>query len=706
MTGFDLERVGWPEQRLGEAFEELVRRSRVVRAEFVSARPLTSPGREEVLNQWFSRAAATLGVEVEPLSLSYAEAGEAIAGAGPAIVRVPGTKSPQYLVLVSASARGRIRLLDPELDVLSVRAETVRSVLCAPVEEPMSVSVDRLIDEVEITGRRRFRARRALLEHALGETNVASYWMVRASAGAPFFSQLLQTSLVVRAAMVLAAHLAQFGLFLCAWWLIGRGALNGHLDAGWLWAWALLLLTVVPLRLASVWQQGRFVIGTGSLLKRRLLRGLLQLDPASLRHQGVGQLLGRVIEADAVEALLLSGGSLAILSALEIVITMVVLGLGAGGAVHALLFASCVLATVGLWGMVLRARERWTKRRLELTHGLVECMVGHRTRLVQLARERTHEGEDELLNACLEAERASDRLGPAIAMAPSLWRFIGIAGLAAPFVSGNASTASVAVAVGGIILGSQALTRLCSGLDGMIGARIGWKNVAPVFHAGALTGSSTESIQAPGTVDAGQPLLTARDLVFCHSGRHLAVLSGVNLRIAAGERVLVTGESGGGKSTLASLLAGIRRQQAGLLLLLGRDVQTLGERQWRSHIGLAPQFHENHVITETLAFNLLMGRGWPPTACDLKEAEEVCRELGLGDLLERMPSGLMQMVGDTAWQLSHGERSRVFMARSLLQGADLVVLDETFAALDAATLRMAVECARHRARSLMVIAHP
>ena len=67
MTGIDLDRIGWPEQRLGEALEELVRRSRVTRVETESTRPLTSPGRDEVLNRWFSRTAAALGVEVEPL---------------------------------------------------------------------------------------------------------------------------------------------------------------------------------------------------------------------------------------------------------------------------------------------------------------------------------------------------------------------------------------------------------------------------------------------------------------------------------------------------------------------------------------------------------------------------------------------------------------------------------------------------------------
>ncbi len=587
-----------------------------------------------------------------------------------------------------------------------MRAEEIRSILCARLEEPVSGSVDTLLDECNVTGRRRSHARRSLLENTLAGADVGACWMVRTSAGAPFLGQLAQASLLTRAAVVVAAHLAQYGLFLGGWWLLGRGALNGHLDSGWLWAWALLLLTMVPLRLLSVWQQGRFVIGAGGLLKRRLLRGLLWLDPASLRHQGAGQLLGRVIEAGAVEALLLSGGYLAILATLEILITVVVLALGAGGPAHALLFAMCVVLTVVLSWRVLHAREKWTERRLDLTHEVVERMVGHRTRIVQLPAEQRHDGEDELLDACLEGARALDRLGPAVGLVPSGWRLLGLVGLAVPVVSGNASTGSIAVAVGGIILGSQALGRLCDGLNGIIGARIGWKSVASIFHSGVSAGSSSEEVRALGVADDGQPLLHARDLVFRHPGRHLAILSGLDLRIAAGERLLVTGDSGGGKSTLASLLAGIRRPQAGLLLLRGRDVQTLGERQWRSNVALAPQFHENHVITETLAFNLLMGRGWPPTAADLEEAGAVCRELGLGDLLEKMPSGLMQMVGDTAWQLSHGERSRVFLARVLLQGADLVVLDETFGALDADSLRSAVDCARRRARSLMVIAQP
>jgi ABC-type bacteriocin/lantibiotic exporter with double-glycine peptidase domain len=101
-----------------------------------------------------------------------------------------------------------------------------------------------------------------------------------------------------------------------------------------------------------------------------------------------------------------------------------------------------------------------------------------------------------------------------------------------------------------------------------------------------------------------------------------------------------------------------------------------------------------------------IGRRWPPQSEDIETAERLCRELGLGDLLARMPAGLWQQVGETGWQLSHGERSRLYMARALLQGAGLVILDESFAALDPETLRQAFRCVLERAPTLLVVAHP
>ena len=97
---------------------------------------------------------------------------------------------------------------------------------------------------------------------------------------------------------------------------------------------------------------------------------------------------------------------------------------------------------------------------------------------------------------------------------------------------------------------------------------------------------------------------------------------------------------------------------------------------------------------------------WPPSADDLREAQRICEELGLGPLLSRMPSGLYTHVGETGWQLSHGERSRVYIARTLLQRAQVVLLDESFAALDPETLTTTLRCVLQRVPTLFVIAHP
>jgi len=170
--------------------------------------------------------------------------------------------------------------------------------------------------------------------------------------------------------------------------------------------------------------------------------------------------------------------------------------------------------------------------------------------------------------------------------------------------------------------------------------------------------------------------------------------------------IAVAGESGSGKSTLAALLCGLRPPDSGLLLLHGLDKAAWGVQTWRRTVAAAPQFHENYIFSAPFAFNLLMGRRWPPNNEDLQEAEQVCQGLGLGDLLERMPAGLMQMVGETGWRLSHGERSRVFLARALLQEAHVIVLDESFGALDPETLGQCLTYVMQRAPTLVVIAHP
>ena len=327
---------------------------------------------------------------------------------------------------------------------------------------------------------------------------------------------------------------------------------------------------------------------------------------------------------------------------------------------------------------------------------------------------RRHEGEDNALDRYLELARRMDahamRL---VAIAPRGWIVLGLLGLLPAFAAGSSSPGALAVAVGGVLLAHRALRKLMVGFASLAGATIAWRAVAPIFHAAALAErplgpepAAPRPRPRSAEKDMALPILEARELVFRYRDRGEPVLRGCTLRLHPGDRVLIEGSSGGGKSTLGGVLAGLREPESGLLLLDGLDQKTLGREGWRRRVVAAPQFHENHVFASTFAFNLLMGRAWPPAPADLALAETICRELDLGPLLERMPAGLQQMVGETGWQLSHGERSRLFVARALLQEGEVVVLDESFAALDPRTLRRSMDCVLSRANALVMIAHP
>jgi ATP-binding cassette subfamily B protein len=349
--------------------------------------------------------------------------------------------------------------------------------------------------------------------------------------------------------------------------------------------------------------------------------------------------------------------------------------------------------------LLARHHGRWTRERLSLTADLVEHMTGHRTRLVQERAESWHLEEDERLERYIAAARPLDRSLAWMQVIPRAWLLLAIAGMF-PSVVTNQSVVAIAISAGGALLVQQALKRLSTGMPDLAAALSAWTSVKPLFAAASEPVEKPTVIPRPVSIG---PVVNAEDLTFRYSDRAEAVLKKTSLRIDEGQKIVLEGTSGSGKSTLASILAGIRSADHGLLLLNGFDRSSLGATQWRRKAVLAPQFHENHILSESLAFNLLMGKAWPPTADDWREAEEICMELGLDKLLAAMPAGLSQMVGE---QLSHGEKSRVFIARALLQEPEVVILDESFAALDAETLQRSLDCVTRRARAVMVIAHP
>jgi ATP-binding cassette subfamily B protein len=454
------------------------------------------------------------------------------------------------------------------------------------------------------------------------------------------------------------------------------------------------------------WLQGVVSTRAGSALKQRLLAGALRLEPEEIRHRGTGELLGKVLESEALESFALGGGFLLLQGGIEVVVAGFVLASGAAGWLHVGLLAGWLAITAALGWTFFQRRAQWTGSRLEMTHQLVENLLGYRTRLAQEGRERWHDREDRDLDAYLRASSGVDRITGFLAtIVPRGWMVIGIAGLAPAIATGEPTLARIAIAVGGVILAYRALASIAAGMAQSFSAVVAWQSVREMFRAAARPQhKSAPSVILDRHRGAGK-LIEAREVTYSYPGRQAAAVAHCDFEVRQGDHVLLQGPSGGGKSTLASILAGLRRPDSGLLLLDGLDQQSTGTRVWRRAVVLAPQFHENHILTESLAFNLLMGKRWPAYSADLEEAIDVCKQLGLGELLDRMPAGIFQMVGETGWQLSHGERNRVFLARTILQNEGLTILDESFEPLDSENAVRAARLVVERVPSVVAITH-
>ena len=722
MQTTELPQFGSPVERVAEAILALGLHNRLLNPALGGGQSRPSFQPEPENDGYLMRVegeAARLGLDATAIQFDYSEAGAMLPLAAPALLRIPAPSGPR-LLLVAGRRGTKLKILTPDLKITPVPLETVRSALCAEMEAAQAEAVENLLDATAVRGRRRERARGSLLEEFLADQPVQAGWILRPAGDSSLNRQFHAERLASPLAALALAYAAAFLLWLASWWLIGQGFLSGYLDTGWLTAWGLTLLTLVPLKLLASYASGLFSARAGVFLKRRLLFGALRLEPDEIRHQGMGQLLGQAMEVETVEQMAVTGGFLGITAFIELAISAQIISLGAGGGWHVAMLVAWLAASVALGGYYLHHRRIWTATRLDLTHDLVEGMVGHRTRAVQAAQENRAVAEDQALEhyhrVCLSLDRASLCLQVGL---PRGWFVIGLSGLTPSFVTGGASLTNFAIGLGGLLLAYQAFHHLAVGLERLIAAWVGWETLRPLWRAAArpvvlgdpwLASALAAPIpDVPGglarEMSQPPPLVECHNLGFRHAGRAESVLRKLNLKIRRGEKILLQGRSGGGKSTLAMVVAGQREPTEGLCLLNGLDRASLGDHAWRRRVVIVPQFHENHIFMGTVAFNLLMGRGWPPTEDDLAGAEALCHALGLGPLLERMPSGLQQWLGETGWQLSHGERDRICIGRALLQGADLLILDESFSALDAYTLRETMQPVLQRDSALIVIAH-
>jgi subfamily B ATP-binding cassette protein MsbA len=191
-------------------------------------------------------------------------------------------------------------------------------------------------------------------------------------------------------------------------------------------------------------------------------------------------------------------------------------------------------------------------------------------------------------------------------------------------------------------------------------------------------------------------------VAFAYAPDKPAALRGVSLTVRAGSTVALVGQSGSGKSTIASLLPRFYEPDAGAVLLDGRDVREYKLRDLRRQLSLVSQ--DVVLFDDSIAGNIAYGALETSPRAAIEAAAEAAY---VSEFAAELPQGLDTRVGERGVLLSGGQRQRIAIARALLKDAPVLILDEATSALDTESERR-VQAALARlmqGRTTLVIAH-
>jgi ATP-binding cassette subfamily C protein len=180
-----------------------------------------------------------------------------------------------------------------------------------------------------------------------------------------------------------------------------------------------------------------------------------------------------------------------------------------------------------------------------------------------------------------------------------------------------------------------------------------------------------------------------------------SILDSFSLSIPAGKITALLGESGAGKTTTADLIMGLVRPNAGEVYIDGVPLGELDLRKWRQLIGYVPQ--ETLMLHDSVAKNVSLG---DPNLTP-EDVERALRDAGAWEFVSKLPDGVECSVGERGMRLSGGQRQRIAIARALVHGAKILILDEATTALDPkseAFVLAAIEALRGRA-TVFAISH-
>lgn len=219
--------------------------------------------------------------------------------------------------------------------------------------------------------------------------------------------------------------------------------------------------------------------------------------------------------------------------------------------------------------------------------------------------------------------------------------------------------------------------------------------IEEVFAENELSDQGREHIPAESSL----PEIEFRNVSFAYAEEE--VLHNISFTLDRNEMAALVGPSGGGKSTVASLLARFWDVKSGQVLVRGVDIHKVPLSELMEHISMV--FQRVYLFQDTIYNNIIMGR---PDA-EREEVMEAAKKARCYDFIMALPDGFETMVGEGGESLSGGEKQRISIARCILKDSPIVILDEATASVDAdneSYIQQAISelC---RGKTLLVIAH-
>lgn len=214
------------------------------------------------------------------------------------------------------------------------------------------------------------------------------------------------------------------------------------------------------------------------------------------------------------------------------------------------------------------------------------------------------------------------------------------------------------------------------------------------------TQDSIPSPERPAEWEGFRQSIEFRNVWFAYKDEDW-ILRDVSFTVRHGETVALVGATGGGKTTIISLLCRFYDIQKGSILIDGRDIRTLDIARLRKSIGLVLQ--DNFLFSGTIADNIRLG----DTDISEEAVTEAIRHVNAADFIQAIPGGAAARLGERGASLSTGQKQLLAFARALAHEPQILVLDEATSSVDTETEQL-IQVALHRllaGRTSMVVAH-